>query len=432
MKRDVVVIGGLRTPYSKANGAFSQWNAVDLGTMLLRELLANHALSSSDIDQVILGNVIQPAHATNISRVIALSAGLAHEIPAHTVQRNCASGLQAITDAAEKIQMGRCDVVVAGGVESMTHAPLMVDDSIAKTMLAWSKAKDWSQKLKALRQLSLASFKPKSTLLQGLHDCTVGLNMGQTAEILARDFNITRQAQDEFALLSHQRAAQAWQDGWFDDEVMPLFPPPTRQMTQQDEGVRPQQNKEALQKLRPVFSRPLGSVTAGNSSQISDGATMLILSDAEKAKDMGWPIMGFLHDWHYSGCDPSRMGLGPVFASDPLLSKYQLRFSDLNHVEINEAFSAQVLAVLEAMGSDRFSQEHFGHDSLGVPDPSQLNRYGGAIAMGHPVGASGARLVLSVLRQLQKTSGLGLASLCIGGGQGGAILMGSEACKRYR
>lgn len=432
MKRDVVVVGGLRTPYSKANGAFSQWNAVDLGTMLLRELLANHALTSDDIDQVILGNVIQPAYATNISRVIALSAGLSHDIAAHTVQRNCASGLQAITDAAEKIQMGRCDVVIAGGVESMTHAPLMMDDSIARTMLAWSRAKSWSKKIKALTQLRSASFKPKSALMQGLHDCTVGLNMGQTAEVLARDFQITRQAQDEFALLSHQRAAKAWQNGWFDEEVMPLFPPPTRQKIHQDEGIRPQQNKAALQKLKPVFSRPLGSVTAGNSSQISDGATMLILSDAQKAKDMGWPILGFLHDWHYSGCDPSRMGLGPVFASHPLLSKHQLRFSDLAHVEINEAFSVQVLAVLAAMDSNQFSQEHFGSDSLGAPTSSQLNQHGGAIAMGHPVGASGARLVLSTLRQLQKEPGLGLATLCIGGGQGGAILVGSEACKQYR
>ena len=429
MKRHVVVIGGLRTPYGKANGVFAPWNAVDLGTCLLKELVATHSMSSTDIDHVILGNVIQPAYATNISRVIALNAGLSRFIPAYTVQRNCASGLQAITDAAEKIQWGQCDVVVAGGVESMTHAPLMLDDTVRDAMTHWSKGRGWRQKVRAIRHISCASFKPKSTLLQGLYDSTTGLSMGETAEILAREFYITRHAQDEFALASHQRAAAAWKSGWYDDEVMTMFPPPERNMVHRDEGIRPQQNMAVLQKLSPVFSKPLGLVTAGNSSQISDGATMLILSHVDKAQAMGWPILGFLHDWNYSGCDPTRMGLGPVFASQPLLHRNGLDVSDLNHVEINEAFSAQVLAVLRAMDSTSFMQKHCGVAAMGLPDMACLNRHGGAIAMGHPVGASGARLVLSVLRQLKKDAGLGLATLCVGGGQGGAVLLGSEACK---
>jgi len=429
MKRDVVVIAGLRTPYSKANGACASYSAPDLAVNLVRELLAQSNIHVQDVEQVILGNVIQPAQASNISRVVALKAGFPHATPAYTVQRNCASGLQAITDAAEKIQAGHAELILAGGVESMTHAPLMWQHTLQKSLLQWSKSKTWQQKLNVVRRLRPKDFKPNSALHQGLCDSSIGLNMGQTAEILAREFAITRHAQDSFALMSHQRAAKAWQTGWYDAEVMPMFPPPTRQILQQDEGIRPQQNMHALEKLAPVFSRPLGSVTAGNSSQISDGASMLLLSHADKAKAMGWPILGYLHDWHYSGCDPRRMGLGPIFASQPLLHKHQLCWSDMNHVEINEAFAAQVLAVLAALDSNRFMQKHFGMSSHGVPNIDTLNARGGAIALGHPVGASGARLVLSLLRQLQDKPGLGLATLCIGGGQGGAILVGSEACK---
>ncbi|MDX8401489.1 MAG: acetyl-CoA C-acyltransferase, partial [Mariprofundaceae bacterium] len=274
--------------------------------------------------------------------------------------------------------------------------------------------------------------KPRVALLEGLTDPTVSLNMGQTAEVLAREFAITRKEQDAFALESHLRAAAAWEEGWFDEEVMHLFPPPGWRSVHFDEGIRPNQSMEALERLAPVFEKPLGTVTAGNSSQITDGAAMLILTHREKAEAEGWPILGYLHDWAYAGCDPERMGLGPVFASHRLLAARGMAMRDMTRVEINEAFAAQVLAVLKAMDSREFARRHLGRDeALGAPDASRLNAHGGAIAMGHPVGMSGARLVLTLLRQLRRDAGggIGVATLCIGGGQGGAVLVGSDPWK---
>ncbi|MDQ6969648.1 MAG: thiolase family protein [Mariprofundus sp.] len=424
---DVVIVNGIRTPLAKASGAFDALSAVDLGAMAVREVLAGSVVQANDVDQIIIGNVIQPAEAPNIARVIALTAGLPRPIPAHTVHRNCASGMQAITDAAEKIQLGRADVVLAGGVESMTHAPLLFHDRFRAAMAKLPRARSWQQKIPVLRDIIKAPWKPRIALLEGLTDPTVGMGMGQTAEVLAREFSISRQEQDEFALQSHQRAAAAWDEGWFDDEVMHVFAPPSFADIHRDEGIRAKQSMQALTKLKPAFDRPLGTVTAGNSSQITDGAAMLILASRAKAEAEGWPILGYLHDWAYAGCDPERMGMGPVFASQQLLAANSLTMADMDRVEINEAFVAQVLACTEAMGSKSFAEKRGWTHAIGAPDMDKLNVHGGAIAMGHPVGMTGARLVLTLLRQLRDDTGggLGLAALCIGGGQGGAVLVGS-------
>jgi len=430
--REVVIVSGIRTPMGKMGGCFDGMHAVDLGMHALRELLARSPLTRDDIDSVIVGNVIQPSEATNISRVISLQAGIPRRVPAHTVHRNCASGMQAVTDAAEKILAGRADVVVAGGVESMTHAPLLFHDRFRAAMAKLQRARSVQQRAKAVLGVVKAPWKPRVALMEGLTDPVANLNMGQTAEILAREFSISRKAQDEFSLQSHQRAAKSWQDEWFNDEVMHLFAPPRFTPVHRDEGVRSEQSMEALARLRPAFEKPLGTVTAGNSSQITDGAAMLLLSHREKAESEGWPILGYLHDWAYTGCDPARMGLGPVFASNTLLSRYGLSAGDMARVEINEAFAAQVLACLKAMDSKQFSVKQFGGKSaIGAPDMETLNVHGGAIAMGHPVGMTGARMVLTTLRQLKHDTGggLGLATLCIGGGQGGAVLLGSEPWK---
>jgi len=428
-KTDVAIVAGIRTPLGKASGAFDQLSAVDLGALTVREVLARSPVCRNDIDQVIIGNVIQPSDAPNVARVIALTAGIPRRIPAHTVHRNCASGMQALTDAAEKIQLGRADVVLAGGVESMTHAPLLFHDQFRAAMAKLPRAKTLQQKLPVLMELAKAPWKPRISLLEGLTDPTVGMGMGQTAEVLAREFGISRREQDEFSVHSHQRAAASWDAGWFDDEVMHVFAPPSFAAVHRDEGVRAGQSMEALAKLRPVFDKPLGSVTAGNSSQITDGAAMLILASREKAEAEGWPIMGYLHDWAYAGCDPERMGLGPVFATQRLLASSGLSISDLARMEINEAFAVQVLACLKAMGSDAFAKNKLGLDkAMGVPDMDRLNVHGGAVAFGHPVGMTGARLVLTLLRQLRHDTdgGLAVGTLCIGGGQGGAVLVGNE------
>ncbi len=430
--REVVVVAGIRTPLGKAGGYFEYLSAVDLGVLAVREVLARSPVSRDDLDQVIIGNVIQPAEAANIARVIALTAGIPRHVPAHTVHRNCASGMQAVTDAAEKILSGRAEVVLAGGVESMTHAPLLFHDEFRRAMARWARARRWTQKLEAIRAMLAAPWRPRISLKEGLTDPTVNLNMGQTAEVLAREFAISREEQDAFALQSHQRADAAWEAGWFDDEVMHAFPPPGYAAVHRDEGIRAGQSMEALAKLKPVFERPLGTVTAGNSSQITDGAAMLVLTHREKAEAEGWPILGYLHDWTYAGCDPARMGLGPVFATSRLLAARGLSMRDLARIEINEAFAAQVLACLKAFESKTFCERHrVCEKPVGRPDAKQLNAHGGAIAIGHPVGMTGARLVLTLLRQLKRDTngGLGIATLCIGGGQGGAVLVGSDPWK---
>jgi len=425
-------VAGIRTPLGKAGGIFDNLTAVDLGVLAVREVLARSPVSRDDIDSVIIGNVIQPAEAANIGRVIALLAGLPPAVPAHTVHRNCASGMQALTDAAEKIMAGRAEVVLAGGVESMTHAPLLFHDQFRAAMAKLPRAKKIPDKLKVFGEIIAAPWKPRVALLEGLTDPTINLNMGQTAEVLAREFAISREEQDTFALASHRRADEAWQAGWFDEEVMHVFPPPGYLAVHRDEGIRAGMSMESLAKLRPVFERSLGTVTAGNSSQITDGAAVLILTHRERAVASGWPILGYLYDWSYTGCEPERMGLGPVMATGRLLEKAGLSMCDLVRMEINEAFAAQVLACLAAMDSKTFAAERLGRKTaLGAPAMDRLNVHGGAVALGHPVGMSGARLVLTLLRQLRRDTGggLGVATLCVGGGQGGAVLVGSDPWK---
>jgi len=432
MQREIVVVSGWRSPLGKAGGAFARMTAVELGVAVAREVIARSPVNRDDLDAVIIGNVIQPAEAANITRVIALEAGVPRLIPAHTVHRNCASGMQAVTDAAEKILAGRSEVALAGGVESMTHAPLLFHDRFREALTLLQKARDLPSRARALMGLAKAPWKPRISLIEGLTDPTVHLNMGQTAEVLAREFSLTRKAQDEFSLMSHQRADEAWKRGWYDGEVVHVFPPPAYAPVHRDEGIRAGQSMEALGKLKPVFDRPLGTVTAGNSSQITDGAAMMILTHREKAEAEGWPVFGYLHDWAYSGCDPARMGLGPVFCTQKLLSARGLSMQGVARVEINEAFASQTLACLKAMNSKHFYGKHFGGKTpMGAPDIDRLNVHGGAIAMGHPVGMSGARLILTLLRQLKHDTGggLGVATLCVGGGQGGATLVGSDPWK---
>jgi len=428
-KREIVVVAGIRTPLGKMGGSLTDLSAVDLGMQAVRELLVRSRLTRDDVDAVIIGNVIQPVEATNIARVIALQAGVPRIVPAHTVHRNCASGMQAITDAAEKIQLGRADVILAGGVESMTHAPLLFHDQFREKMAMLQRARDIPSRLKAVWGVVQAPWKPRVSLMEGLTDPVVHMGMGQTAEVLAREFAISRKEQDEWSLQSHQRAAEAWNVGWYDEEVMHLFAGASYTPVHMDEGVRAEQSMKALKRLRPAFEKPLGTVTAGNSSQITDGAAMLLISHREKAEAEGWPILGYIHDWAYSGCDPERMGMGPVHACHRVLSASGLNMSDMARIEINEAFAVQVLSNLKAMDSKQFAKKAWGEtEAMGAPDTDKLNVHGGAIAMGHPVGMTGARLILTLLRQLKRETGggLGLASLCIGGGQGGATLVGSE------
>ena len=423
MNAPLYIVDGARTPFCKMGTDLASSDAVELGRTAASAVLARTGLDPALIDEVIFGCVGQPIDAANVSRVIALRAGVPPHVPAITVHRNCASGFESVTQAAEKIAAGRGDIFLVGGTESMSRYPLLYTDAAAKKFAALARARSFPQKLAAFLRFRPADFSPRISLQLGLTDPVCGLNMGQTAENLARDFLISRDAQDRFSLRSHQRATAAREKSAA--EITPFYPRGAREAAAitTDNGVRDGQTLDALQKLRPLFDRLGGTVTAGNASQITDGACALLVMSEAALKRTGLTPLGRLVDYAYAGCEPARMGLGPVYAIARAAQRSGLGLADADLIEINEAFAAQVLACQAAARSADFARAHLGLDhALGdIPD-ERLNVNGGAIALGHPVGASGARIVLTALKELQRRRARrALVTLCVGGGQGGAL-----------
>lgn len=430
MKERIAIIAGFRSPMGKAGGVLKNLTAHDLGARIAREVILRSKINPAKIDEVIIGNVAQPAEAANIARVIALKAGVPESVPAFTVHRNCASGMEAITTAASKILNGEAQIILAGGVESMSNIPLFFNKKMTALFANLAKAKTLGQKLGVIFGFRLNFLSPVIGLVQGLTDPISGLIMGCTAENVAKDFKITRAQQDEFALKSHQKAEKSMVDGTFKEEIIPVFNNDEKnsKIIEEDEGVRKGQKIEDLSKLRPYFEKVTGTVTVGNSSQITDGAAFVVLMSESKAKELqkelGFEILGYLRDFAYAGLDPSRMGLGPVFASKKVFDKTGLSLKDFDLIEINEAFAAQVIGCVRAFESDEFCQKHFGENALGKIDENILNVNGGGLALGHPVGMSGTRIIVHILRELKRRGkNRGLATLCIGGGQGGAAVL---------
>ncbi|NNF44892.1 MAG: acetyl-CoA C-acyltransferase, partial [Phycisphaerales bacterium] len=368
----------------------------------------------------------QPAHAANIGRIISLKAGIPERVVAHTVHHNCASGMRSVTDAAAAIQSGRADLVVAGGTESMSQIPLIVSAGMTRLFIELMRAKRLRQRVRAVARFRPAHLKPIVALQLGLTDPICELNMGQTAEILARDFGVSRAEQDAFALDSHRKAVAAQDAGHLDAEITPVVLPPRYDAMQAaDDGPRPDQSLAALERLRPYFDRNAGTVTVGNACPVTDGAAALVLSSEARAKAMGIEPLGYLSGWNYAALDGARMGLGPVFATSRLLADTGLGMDDFDLVELNEAFAAQVIANVRAFESHDFARAELDRrHAVGAIDPDRLNVNGGAIALGHPVGATGTRLILTILRELQRRNRhRGLATLCVGGGQGAALAL---------
>lgn len=424
----LAIIAGVRTPFAKAFGALEHWRADELGREAVTGALQHSGIAPTDVDEVVFGNVAGPPEASNVSRVIALAAGIPWDRPAHTVNRNCASGMESLFSAWQIIREGRARIMLAGGAESMSNVPLLWDTRMRDWLLELSRARGL-QKASLLAKLRPGFFKPIPGLELGLTDPTCGLNMGQTAEVLAKEFAISRAEQDAFALQSHQRATAAWQRGFFKDEVVPLPAHDGRDdKVDQDVGPRPNQSREALAKLRPLFDRQRGTVTAGNSCPLTDGAAATIVMSAADAQARKLKPLGYIRDYAIAGCDPSRMGLGPVFAIHKLLKKTGLSLDDFDLLEINEAFAAQVLACMKALASADFARQALSEPQpIGVIEFERLNVNGGAIALGHPVGTSGTRLVITLLRALREQGRRrGLASLCVGGGQGVAVWLETE------
>jgi len=425
MKPRLVIVDGIRTPFIKAGTDFATLDAVELGRIAVTTLLMRTGFDPSLVDEVIIGCVSQPAEAANIARVIALRSGLPESVPAVTVHRNCASGLEALMQAYEKICAGHGRVFIIGGTESMSQMPLLFSQRAASKFSHLARAKSFGQKLSALTAFRPRDFKPRVGLQLGLTDPVCGLNMGETAEVLAREFHINREEQDAFALESHRRAAAA--RSRLADEIAPVVLPSKHRIDNSavsfDNGPREQQSLEALARLRPVFDKKFGTVTAGNSSQITDGAVALLVMEVERARELGLAPLGALVDYASAGCSPARMGLGPLFAMEKLERSSHLRIDDADLIEINEAFAAQTLAVLKGAESAEFNRDHLHRDApLGIIPRAKLNVNGGAIALGHPVGATGARLILTSLKELQRRQARrALVSLCVGGGQGVAL-----------
>jgi acetyl-CoA acetyltransferase family protein len=424
MKEAIYIVDGVRTPFAKAGTSLADTEAVELGKTAVRLLVARSGIDPSTIEEVIFGCVGQPADAANIARVIALRAGIPESVPAITVHRNCASGFEAVTQAAEKMLVGRGDIFVVGGVESMSQIPMLYSQEAAKKFGAFARAKNLSQKLGVLSSFRPTDFQPRIGLRLGLSDPVSGCNMGQTAENLSRDFNVTREEQDAFAMRSHQKAVAAREK--LKQEITPVYLPKSKNgqpFMDRDNGPRENQTMEALGKLKPVFEQQTGTVTAGNSSQITDGAAALLLMTERALKQSGLTPLGRLEGYAYAGLDPSRMGLGPVYAIHRAEGKTGLGLKNADIIEINEAFAAQVIACQRAAKSETYCRKHLQRETvLGEIPDDILNLNGGAIALGHPVGVTGSRLVLTALKELHRRSaGRALVSLCVGGGQGGAL-----------
>ncbi|MEP2775714.1 MAG: thiolase family protein [Luteolibacter sp.] len=411
------ILAATRTSFSKMGTDLAPFTAVDLGREVASALLTRTGIDPGEISEVIFGCVAQPAEAANIARVISLRAGVPQHVPAATVHRNCASGMEAVTSAHQRIAAGQGDLFLVGGTESMTHVPLLFPHEAAIHFSELNRAKSSGQKISAAASFNLSDFKPRVGLELGLTDPYSGLIMGDTAEILSREFGITREAQDRFAAESHAKALAHREQ--LDAEITPLFH--AGEAITQDNGIRTDSTPEKLATLRPIFDRTTGTVTAGNSSQITDGAVALLVGTEEAANRLGIEPLGRLAAYAYSGCDPARMGLGPVHAIAKAKQLSGLTPDDADLIELNEAFAAQVLACLASLKNPK--THHLDLPAYDIPR-EKLNRRGGAIALGHPVGATGARLVLTALDQLRETGGhRALATLCVGGGQGAALYL---------
>lgn len=426
--KPVYLVDGARTPFLKAKNRPGPFSAGDLATQAGRSLLVRQSFEPTDLDEVILGCAAPSVDEVNIGRVAALRMGCGQKVPGWTVMRNCASGMQALDSALANILCGRSNLVLAGGVDALSRAPLLYPEKMVLWFADMALARSAGKKLSLFAKLPVTSlFSPVIGIMKGLTDPMVGLLMGQTAENLAQRFGITRRQMDEYSVRSHQRALAAQKAGTLaagGGELEALYDRDGNTYGL-DDGVRADSSLENLAKLKPFFDRTYGNVTPGNSSQITDGAAWLVLASEEALNRYGLKPAGRIVDSQWAGLDPAQMGLGPVHAATPILVRNGLALDDLDFWEINEAFAAQVLACLAAWKDERYCREQLSLDkAMGELDPQKLNVDGGAIALGHPVGASGARIVLHLLRVLKRNNARrGIASICIGGGLGGAMLV---------
>lgn len=423
----VAVIEGVRTPFAKSGSAFKDMTSIDLGILAVRELLARADINPKEIDELVYGTVVHSVLAPNIAREVGLGAGVPPEVPAFTVSRACASANQAITSAAETIARGYSDVSIAGGAESLTDIPILFSKPLREILVTAAKAKTPGQKLAAL-----ARIRPKflAPVTPAIAEPTTGETMGQSADRMAKENGITREAQDAWALRSHRLAAAGTADGRLLEEMVPVFIPPAyTDHLDRDNGIREDTTLEKLATLKPAFDRKYGTVTAGNASPLTDGASAVLLMSEEKAKALGYEPLGFIRSWAYTALAPSGQLLqGPAYAAPLALDRAGVTMKDIDLLEMHEAFAAQVLSNLQALDSDAFARKELNRSSkVGIPDESKINVMGGSIAIGHPFGATGGRLTTTLLRELKRRQqSLGLVTVCAAGAMGFSMVLERE------
>ena len=417
----VFIVDGLRTPFVKAGKEFANLHPKTIGTANLKEFLYKMNFKGTEVEEVIFGNSSMLTDAPNIARVIALQAGLDKKTSATTVVKNCASSMESFVIGLKKIETGLYDSVITGGVESMSFIPFSLSYNFSQKIKSFMLAKKLTEKWKTLLSVKKEDLKPIYPLFEVLKDPFTGYSMGETAELLAREFNINREAQDEFAFNSHKKASLAKDK--LKEETFPFFT--EEQKVDTDKGVKANMSKKRMAKMPPLFDKKYGTLTIANSCPINDGSALLLIMSESKMKAMGLKPLAVIKSSGFIGLDPKRMGLGPVYAGAVALKKAKLSLKDIDLIEINEAFASQVLACLKAFSSKKFCQEKLNlSQSIGEINPEKLNVNGGAIAIGHPASATGARLILTLAKEMKRRKAqFGLASLCIGGGQGGAVIL---------
>ncbi|GAB4414196.1 MAG: acetyl-CoA C-acetyltransferase [Bacteriovoracaceae bacterium] len=423
--RPVFIVDAKRSPQAKAGADLKDVQAPYLCDYIVRHLIDRSGIPKDHVDEVIIGNVGNPAQFPNIGRVIALLAGLDKKTSGYTVHRNCASGMEAVSQAYIKIASGRSEVIVAGGVESMSQMPLLYNKEMTEFFAGLMRAKTIADKIKILSTFRPPYLSPVIAIEQGLTDPFCGLNMGQTAELLARELGITREMQDEFANQSHAKAVAAQKAGRFKDEILPIvYGSRLDKLLENDVGPRDNSTMESLAKLKPYFDKKSGTVTVGNSCPITDGGSALLIVSEDALKKYNLTPMARIVEFHFAGLEPERMGMGPLCAMDGVFTRTGLSLSQMDLVEINEAFAAQVIAVRRGL-SDAEVAKRFGvHKVHGEIPAEKFNVNGGAVALGHPVGSTGSRLIVTLAHELKRRKAkYGVASLCIGGGQGGATVI---------
>jgi acetyl-CoA acyltransferase len=423
----VAVVRGLRTPFAKSGTHYAHLTALELGKIVVAELVQRSGIDPSSVQEIVFGNVIPSVKAPNIAREIILGTGLPRRIPGYTVSKACASANQAITSGADLIFRGYADTVIAGGSESLSDVPILFSRKFADALVSASKGKNVGQKLGAFSKIRPRDLAPETPAIA---ESTTGLTMGESAEKMAKENGISREAQDRFALQSHQRAAEATASGRFKDEVMTVIVPPKfENVVEADNLIRGDSTLEAMAKLKPVFDRKFGTITAANASPLTDGAAAVILMSEDRVKALGIKPIGFIKSYAYAATDPAEQLLqGPALALPVALDRAKLQLSDIGVIEMHEAFAAQVLSNIQWMGSKKIAQEKLGRsEAVGAIDPEKINRTGGSIALGHPFGATGARIVTTVCNELQLTGQqYGLVTVCAAGGIGVAMVLERE------